>query len=159
MYENDSYFSNGVGTKSAMHKRLCDFTLCMNERWVRRNRSISANSRLHARDTYLLLHIILLTLMTEPSLRPSMFLSSAKLSRVLPSSCREKQVRWQVSSLSISNWWISCTSSILDTCTICSVTASSFGYSTHLTKMRWLFKILLKKIEYIQNLLLFLYIK
>ena len=38
-----------------------------------------------------------------------MDLSSAKLSSTLPSSCREKQVRWHVSSLSISTWWISWT--------------------------------------------------
>lgn len=49
------------------------------------------------------------TLSWEASCRPSMDLSSAKLSSTLPSSCREKQVRWQVSSLSISTWWISWT--------------------------------------------------
>lgn len=51
------------------------------------------------------------TLMTEPSWRPSMDLSSAKLSMVTESSWREKQVRWQQSSRSISSWWISWTSS------------------------------------------------
>ena len=49
------------------------------------------------------------TLTTDPSFRPSMHFNSAKLSSTLPSSCREKQVRWQVSSLSINTWWISCT--------------------------------------------------
>uniref|UniRef100_A0A182VBD6 Uncharacterized protein n=1 Tax=Anopheles merus TaxID=30066 RepID=A0A182VBD6_ANOME len=56
------------------------------------------------------------TRMTEPSCSPSMFFSSAKLSSVRPSSCSEKHVRWHVSSRSISSWWISCTSSMLDTC-------------------------------------------
>ena len=44
------------------------------------------------------------TLSREPSCRPSMDFNSAKLSSTLPSSCREKQVRWQVSSRSISTW-------------------------------------------------------
>ena len=55
------------------------------------------------------------TLSSEPSCRPSMDLSSAKLSSTFPSSCREKQVRWQVSSRSINTWWISCTISWGDT--------------------------------------------
>lgn len=55
------------------------------------------------------------TLSREPSCRPSMDLSSAKLSSTFPSSCREKQVRWQVSSRSINTWWISCTISCGDT--------------------------------------------
>ena len=35
---------------------------------------------------------------------------------LLSSTWREKQVLWQVSSLSISSWWISCTSSMEETC-------------------------------------------
>lgn len=55
------------------------------------------------------------TFTTEPSFKPSMFFSSAKLSSVTPSSWSEKHVRWHVSSRSISSWWISWTSSMLDT--------------------------------------------
>lgn len=55
------------------------------------------------------------TFTVEPSCKPSMFFSSAKLSKVTPSNCSEKQVRWQVSSRSISNWCISWTNSMLDT--------------------------------------------
>lgn len=44
-----------------------------------------------------------------------MDLSSAKLSSTFPSSCREKQVRWHVSSRSINTWWISWTISWGDT--------------------------------------------
>ena len=39
-----------------------------------------------------------------------------KCSMLSYSTWREKQVLWQVSSRSINSWWISCTSSIEETC-------------------------------------------
>ena len=54
-------------------------------------------------------HLPSTTLMTAPSLRPSILLSSAKLSKMFPSSCSEKHVLWHVSSRSIMTWWISWT--------------------------------------------------
>ncbi len=68
------------------------------------------------------------TLRREPSCRPSMDLSSAKLSSTLPSSCKEKQVRWQVSSRSIRTWWISCTISCGDTWEGTTDFVTIFGY-------------------------------
>ena len=59
-----------------------------------------------------------MTLMTLPSFRPSTFFNSAKLSIFTPSSCKEKQVLWQVSSRSIKTWNISCTNSNEDTYTM-----------------------------------------
>lgn len=55
------------------------------------------------------------TLITAPSWMPSMELSSARLSSVMPPSWREKHVRWQVISCSISTWCSSATSSWPDT--------------------------------------------
>ena len=73
--------------------------------WQRTVKSLETESR----------YFIEITFITDPSFNPSIFFSSAKLSSETPFSWRQKQVRWQVSSRSISSWCISWTISILDT--------------------------------------------